>query len=193
MTLWFFYKLSFPCEFNLSSLSCISATMNMILSAWSYFCWILFVPRSSPSLLQASNGQVHLGYGPWWLVIWEYEHFSLVGGKKTQNVGKDCGNLNCIFTRKRYNPNITLVKSIQCLRESESHQWWWMNQLTSRLEEMATSQTQQEGNEAFTHFWIYKLIFKPKDKKAEAKQYENQVKDPCRPFYPSPWVSPSFE
>lgn len=149
---------------------------------WTWFCprgaisaEYCSVPHSSPLLLQASNGQVHLRHCPRWLVTREYKHFSLVGGKKkkTQNIGKDCSNLNCIFTKKWYNPNITPVKSIQCLRESESHQWWWMNQLASRLEEMATSQAQKEGKEDFTHFWIYDLIFKPKDKEAEAKQYEN--------------------
>lgn len=175
MTLCSFYKLSFPCEFNLSSLSCVSATMNMILSTWSYFCWILFcAPQQSlaPSGQQwpstpktLSSMACYQGIQAFFISRWQK--------KKPQNIGKDCSNLNCIFTKKWYNPNITPVKSIQCLRESESHQWWWMNQLASRLEEMATSQAQKEGKEDFTHFWIYDLIFKPKDKEAEAKQYEN--------------------
>lgn len=49
-----------------------------------------------------------------------------------------------------------------------------MTQLASRLEEMATSQAQQEENEHFAHFWISDFIFKSK---GQRKQNNVKIKE----------------
>lgn len=88
--LCFFYKLSLPCEFNLSALPCFSVVMGtmLILSAWSYFSWIMLCALLwSPLLLWVNGGQVHLERGSWWLGVRKYRNFSSVGKK----IEKDCG------------------------------------------------------------------------------------------------------
>lgn len=59
------------------------------------------------------------------------------------------------------------------MRESESHQCPWMNEVASRLEEMAIPQAQQKGKEDFACLWISDLIFKSK---GQRKVKQNNVK-----------------
>lgn len=77
------------------------------------------------------------------------------------------------FARNMYNPNITPAKSIQYLKESESHQCPGMNQLARTLEKVTRSWTEKEGGEDFASFWISDLIYKSKRQK---KLKQNNVK-----------------
>lgn len=179
MTLHFFYKLSLPSEFVLLSLPCFSATVNtmLILSAWSYFCWIPFCALQH-SL--APSGQQWPSTPRTWSLMVCYQGIQALfisrGTKKYWE--RLCHALTVFFTRKWCNPNVTPAKSIQCLRESESHPCPWMNQPASRLGEMA----QQEGNEDFACFWMSDLIFKSKGqrrlKKNNAKIKEGILTGP---------------